>query len=143
MFLPIIKATPHSFTYFLFVVYVIGLCVCMTRYLLQYHMLRKMLSQRHKTDEQVIEQVKRVSKKYKLKTCQIMTVDNFPSVFLCGLLLPLVSNQSFFLYIMAKSYNAILYVFVLIGFISGIWICRIMFVYAFEEKNLIYKISED
>lgn len=58
-------------------------------------------------------------------------------------LLVLLRHNHLVLYILAKTYNSILYVLLLIGLIIGIWICRIMFVYADEEKNLIYEESED
>lgn len=40
-------------------------------------------------------------------------------------------------------FGIIVYALILIGFIIGAWICRIMFVYANEEKNLTYDIRKD
>lgn len=82
--LPVITGEPRSVTDWLFVIYIIGIVLCLLKYALTYGRLRRLLRKKGLESERVQKKVRLVSEKYHLKPCRAVEIPGLSSAFLCG-----------------------------------------------------------
>lgn len=89
--IPVITEMPGTVTEWLFAVYVIGVIVCIARYLISYNRLRAALSKGNDAPEEIIEQVSCIADELNIKTCRVIAVNGLPSAFVCGIFHPVLA----------------------------------------------------
>ncbi|MBR2045363.1 MAG: M56 family metallopeptidase [Agathobacter sp.] len=88
--IPIITKLPQSITDWLFVIYVIGILVCMLYYFTSYIRLHVLLKSGLPVGEKLEEKILTVCEKYDLKPCKLIAVEGISTAFICGVIRPVL-----------------------------------------------------
>lgn len=88
--IPMFTQAPESITDWLFVIYGIGIVVCLLRYLFSYIRLRLLLKAGLPVSNDLEQKMLMVCEKYGLKPCKIVAVEGFTSAFICGVFRPIL-----------------------------------------------------
>lgn len=89
--IPIIKEIPDSLTEWLFAIYIVGVIVCLARYMVSYIRLRNALSKGHAAPGEITEQVKVTAQQLNVKPCRVIAVGGLPSAFVSGIFHPVLA----------------------------------------------------
>lgn len=90
MGVPLINKFPSSITDMIFVIYVIGIGICLVRYLIHYWSLKMIINKGQCPSDEITQQIKRVAKQYQLNSCCTVIIENIPSAFVFGILKPVL-----------------------------------------------------
>ena len=88
---PVFEETPSSITDWLFVIYIVGIVLCLLKYFISYMRLRQLLKKRNVAPKNIQDKVQFVCKKYGLKSCKVVEVPGLTSAFICGGFLPVLA----------------------------------------------------
>ena len=88
--IPIVTEKPQSMTDILFVIYIIGIVVCVFYYMIAYFRLRILLRAACPVSDALEKKVLELCEKYNLKPCKLIAVEGFSSAFLCGVFRPVL-----------------------------------------------------
>lgn len=90
-FIPYIISKPYSITDYLFIIYIIGVMICILRYIISYIRLKQILQKGEHPHQQVYEQLYNIKSQYHIKqTCSIVIIKSFPSAFIFGIHHPIL-----------------------------------------------------
>ncbi len=84
------KTMPQSITDWLFIIYLIGIVVCLLWYISSYCRLRYLLQSGIPATPSQIKQINSVCEKYHLKSCKAIAVSGLHSAFICGIFRPVL-----------------------------------------------------
>ncbi len=87
--LPVITTAPKSITDILFIIYIIGITICILNYIISYMKLGKIISSAA-FDSEAQKLTDSVAEKYKLKSCCTKVAKGLPSAFVCGVFKPVL-----------------------------------------------------
>ena len=88
--IPIVTEKPQSMTDILFVIYIIGIVVCLFYYMIAYLRLRILLRSACPVSDALEKKILELCEKYNLKPCKLIAVEGFSSAFLCGVFRPVL-----------------------------------------------------
>lgn len=88
--LPIIDKTPQSITDWLFVIYALGIIICLLRYMISYISLRVVLRQGTPEDGELEKRMLVLCESHELRPCRIISVNGITSAFICGVFRPIL-----------------------------------------------------
>lgn len=89
--LPLVTAAPRSLTDWLFLLYAVGVLLCLLRYLLSYCRLRRLLGRGAPVTRETEERLAAVCRRYGLKPCRAVRVEGLGSAFVCGVFRPVLA----------------------------------------------------
>ena len=89
--LPLPQGRPHSFTDWLFILYIAGVLLCALRYLISYLRLRRLLHRGSKPSAALEGRIAEVCARYDVKPCRAVAVRGLPTAFVCGLFRPVLA----------------------------------------------------
>ena len=87
---PVIKTAPHTITDWIFLIYVAGVVVSISAYLISYVKLRLILRKGDAPDIELTSRINTIGHKYGLKPCRIVVVKGLPSAFVSGVIRPIL-----------------------------------------------------
>lgn len=90
MVLPWIDRYPQSITDYLFIIYVIGMIICLIMYFARYWSLKMIIKKGQQPSETIIQQITKVCQHYHLKSCDVVVLENLPSAFVFGIFKPIL-----------------------------------------------------
>lgn len=88
--IPYVTAAPDSITDIVFIIYVLGIIISISKYIHQYIKLGRLIDSADDADPDIQISVENVSKKYNLSACRIKVIPGLPSAFVFGLTKPVL-----------------------------------------------------
>ena len=82
--LPALSVKPESVTDWIFVIYIIGIAVCLLRYLIVFLALKWKLRKGNPMTEEVQKQIQNICGEYGLQACKVLTVKGLQTAFVCA-----------------------------------------------------------
>lgn len=87
---PHINSIPDTVSEWLFLIYTVGIIICLIKYLISYIRLRIMLFKGNSPAVETISRVCEVADNHNIKPCRIVEISGLPSAFVCGVLSPVL-----------------------------------------------------
>ena len=88
---PVIREIPDTLTEWLFVAYVAGVIIWLTKYLVAYIRLKSALSKGHDAPPEITEKVEVVAQQLNVKPCKVIAAHGLPSAFVSGIFNPVLA----------------------------------------------------
>lgn len=88
---PYINSAPQTIADWLFLIYFIGIIVCIVKYFVSYIRLGILLRKGNSPVDETVSRVRDVAEKYKIKTCRIVEVPMLPTAFVFGIIKPVLA----------------------------------------------------
>lgn len=87
---PYINSMPDTVSEWLFAIYVIGIVICLIKYLISYIKIRIMLHKSNSPADKTVSRIYDIAEKHGIKPCKIIEISGLPSAFVCGVFRPVL-----------------------------------------------------
>lgn len=87
---PYINSIPDTVSDWLFVIYTVGIIICLVKYLISYIKIRNLLHKGKSPAVETISRVCEIANNHNIKPCRIVEISGLPSAFVCGVLSPVL-----------------------------------------------------
>ena len=87
---PVVQAMPVTIAEWIFAGYVLGAVLHLVRYIISYIYLRIILLKGKPASKEIMDRIKEISEKIKVKSCRVIAVEGLPSAFVCGIIRPVM-----------------------------------------------------
>ena len=87
---PIIKGMPQTIADWLFLIYVLGIFVCIARYIISYFRLKRVLKMGVLPSDETMARIGAIAANLNIKVCKAVEVADLPSAFVCGVIHPVL-----------------------------------------------------